>query len=163
MQLIERPATANVVVDYAHTPQALSAALQSLRSHLADSDEISGQLICVFGCGGDRDKGKRALMGAAAEKYADKVFITNDNPRTESPVAIAADILEGIEQREHVELELDRAQAIRMALDLACENDVVLIAGKGHEDYQVIGSEYFEFSDVAEVERYAQDTSGVQA
>ena len=163
MQLIERPATANVVVDYAHTPQALSAALQSLRSHLADSDEISGQLICVFGCGGDRDKGKRALMGAAAEKYADKVFITNDNPRTESPVAIAADILEGIEQREHVQLELDRAQAIRMALDLACENDVVLIAGKGHEDYQIIGSEYFEFSDVAEVERYAQDTSGVQA
>lgn len=152
MQLIKRTAGANVVVDYAHTPQALSAALQSLRAHLASD----GQLICVFGCGGDRDKGKRALMGAAAEQYADSLIVTNDNPRSEDPTAIAADILEGIQQRETVQLELDRSEAIRIALELASDNDVVLIAGKGHEDYQIIGEQRIAFSDAAEVVRYSQ-------
>lgn len=159
MQLIERTGAANVVVDYAHTPQALAAALQSLRLHIASA----GQLICVFGCGGERDKGKRALMGSAAAKYADRLIITNDNPRSEKPEAIAADILTGIAQRECVQLELDRCKAIRMALDLANANDVVLIAGKGHEDYQIIGEQRFEFSDVAEVARYTQAATGVQA
>ena len=152
MQLIKRPAGANVVVDYAHTPQALSAALQSLRAHL-DND---GKLICVFGCGGDRDKGKRALMGAAAEQYADSLIVTSDNPRSESPEAIAADILEGVQQRDAVRLELDRCEAIRIALDSASEQDVILIAGKGHENYQVKGEQRIEFSDAAEVARHSQ-------
>ena len=162
MQLIERPTAANVVIDYAHTPQALIAALQSLRSHLLGDIKVVGQLICVFGCGGDRDKGKRALMGAAAAEYADRVIITTDNSRTENPDSIVADVLEGIKQREGVKVELDRVQAIHLALDLACENDVVLIAGKGHENYQIIGDEHFDFSDVAEVARYSEGAPEVQ-
>ena len=157
MQLIERDHAANVVVDYAHTPQALEAALSSLREHLQE-----GHLICVFGCGGDRDKGKRSLMGAVAARYADKLIVTSDNPRKEQPQAIADDILEGISGQGEVVVELDRAQAIRIALDYADEHDVVLIAGKGHEDYQIIGDDRFEFSDVVEVARYSKSSDEVQ-
>lgn len=129
------------VVDYAHTPQALAHALESLRAH------CKGQLICVFGCGGDRDRGKRALMGEAAARLADAVVITDDNPRRESPQDIVAQILDGIADRTHVQVEHDRDRAIRDAVAHALPGDVVLIAGKGHETEQVIGTDRRPFSD----------------
>ncbi|MFM2483145.1 UDP-N-acetylmuramoyl-L-alanyl-D-glutamate--2,6-diaminopimelate ligase [Celerinatantimonas sp. YJH-8] len=124
-----------VVVDYAHTPDALAKALQGVREH------CKGQLICIFGCGGDRDRGKRPLMAAAAEQNADWVIVTNDNPRTESPEAIVADILPGFNDLKAVRIQLDRQQALKDALSLAGETDMILLAGKGHEDYQIIGHE----------------------
>jgi UDP-N-acetylmuramoyl-L-alanyl-D-glutamate--2,6-diaminopimelate ligase len=135
--------SARVVVDYAHTPQALTAALQALRPH------VPGRLICVFGCGGDRDRGKRPLMGAAAATLADHAIVTDDNPRSEVPSAIVDEILAGIsnERRSQVEVEHDRAHAIEMAVRAASEGDVVLVAGKGHEDYQIYGSQQRHFSD----------------
>lgn len=133
------------VVDYAHTPNALQSVLTALRAHTA------GRLICVFGCGGDRDAGKRPLMGAAAERLADRVLLTSDNPRSEDPLAILADIRAGCAQPGRVHIEADRAVAIRLALESARPGDVVLIAGKGHEDYQIVGSERRAFSDRAEV------------
>lgn len=139
----------SVVVDYAHTPQALEAVLKSLREHLKDGQ---GRLVCVFGCGGDRDKGKRALMGAAAEQNADKLIVTSDNPRSEQPENIVGDILQGLDRADDVLVELDRAKAIRQALCMAGDNDVVLIAGKGHEDYQLIGEQRLHFSDVEQVQ-----------
>ena len=136
-----------VVVDYAHTPQALTQVLQALRAHTA------GRLVCVFGCGGDRDRGKRPLMGAATAALADAVIITDDNPRGEDPAAIVAEILAGIpaEARGAVRVQHDRPQAIRGAVQAAGPDDVVLIAGKGHEDYQIYGSERRDFSDRAYV------------
>ena len=136
-----------VVVDYAHTPQALVQVLNALRAH------TSGKLWCVFGCGGDRDRGKRPLMGRAAAELADVAIVTDDNPRSESPAAIVADILEGIpaELRARVSVEHDRARAIERAVREAGADDVVLVAGKGHEDYQLYGSERRSFSDRAHV------------
>jgi len=101
----------------------------------------------VFGCGGDRDAGKRPLMGQIAEQYADEVVLTDDNPRSETPVAIINDILAGIANADAVRIEHDRAQAIRHAINGATAGDVVLIAGKGHEDYQIIGDQQLPFSD----------------
>ena len=129
------------VVDYAHTPQALAHALESLRAH------CKGKLICVFGCGGDRDRGKRALMGEAAARLADAVVITDDNPRRESPESIVAQILDGMTSRSHVQVQHDRDRAIRDAVAHALPGDVVLIAGKGHETEQIIGAERKPFSD----------------
>lgn len=129
------------VVDYAHTPQALAHALESLRAH------CQGKLVCVFGCGGDRDRGKRALMGEAAARLADAVVITDDNPRRESPDTIVEHILDGIADRHHVQVEHDRERAIRGAVADALPGDVVLIAGKGHETEQVIGADRRPFSD----------------
>jgi UDP-N-acetylmuramoyl-L-alanyl-D-glutamate--2,6-diaminopimelate ligase len=129
------------VVDYSHTPDALRNALQALRPL------CRGQLLCVFGCGGNRDRGKRALMGAAAEALADRVILTNDNPRSEPPEAIVADILSGMAQRRRVVVDYDRAAAIAFALSVASPGDIVLIAGKGHETYQEIGGERLPFSD----------------
>jgi UDP-N-acetylmuramoyl-L-alanyl-D-glutamate--2,6-diaminopimelate ligase len=136
-----------VVVDYAHTPQALTQVLQALRAHTA------GRLICVFGCGGDRDRGKRPLMGAAAAALADAVVLTDDNPRRENPAAIVAEILAGIpaEARGAVRVEHDRPRAIRETVHGAGPDDVVLIAGKGHEDYQIYGNERRDYSDRAYV------------
>lgn len=131
------------VVDYAHTPNALQSVLTALRPHTA------GALVCVFGCGGDRDAGKRPLMGAAAERLADRVILTSDNPRGEDPLAILADIRAGLAGPERVQVEPDRAIAIRGALAAARPGDVVLVAGKGHEDYQIVGSERHAFSDRA--------------
>ena len=128
-----------VYVDYSHTPASLEAALKALRLH------CSGKLWCVFGCGGDRDRGKRPMMGQVAARLADHVVVTSDNPRSEPPEAIIADIVEGIDE-ETVSL-VDRAEAIRHAINAARETDVVLIAGKGHEDYQVIGDTTTAFSD----------------
>lgn len=146
MQTVRSRADSNkplVVVDYAHTPDALEKALSTLAAIVPDK----GRLISVFGCGGDRDRGKRPLMGAVSAKYADLNFITSDNPRTEDPSRIIADItpgLSGVQSR----IVPDRHQAIYEALNAAHANDIVLIAGKGHEDYQVIGETKHHFSDV---------------
>lgn len=133
-----------VVVDYAHTPQAVAAALNGIRPH-ANAGGQAGQVIIVFGCGGDRDLGKRPLMGQAAEEGADVVIVTNDNPRTEVAEKIVQDILQGMARKPMV--EFDREQAIKQALQIATPNDVVLVAGKGHETYQIIGDERLEYSD----------------
>ena len=134
------------VVDYAHTPDALAQALAALREH------CPGDLWCVFGCGGDRDTGKRALMGAVADEIADRIILTDDNPRSEDPAVIVRDILGGI-AAGRARVIHDRAQAIRAALEEAKAGDVVLIAGKGHEDYQIYGAERRRFSDLHEAER----------
>ena len=131
-----------VVIDYAHTPDALEKALINLK------DLTQGKLWCVFGCGGDRDKAKRPLMGEIASGYADYSVITNDNPRTESPDEIAREVATGIKDTNSGYcIELDRAKAIAYAINTAGKNDVILIAGKGHEDYQIIGTETLHFSD----------------
>jgi UDP-N-acetylmuramoyl-L-alanyl-D-glutamate--2,6-diaminopimelate ligase len=128
------------IVDYAHTPDALSKALQVARPH------CRGQLRVVFGCGGDRDAGKRPLMGRIATELADDVIVTDDNPRTEDPARIVADIVAGMSSPgpntpvRQIAIEHDRARAIRTALQRSAAGDVVLIAGKGHEDYQIYGT-----------------------
>ncbi|MGH8518398.1 MAG: UDP-N-acetylmuramoyl-L-alanyl-D-glutamate--2,6-diaminopimelate ligase, partial [Panacagrimonas sp.] len=134
-----------VVVDYAHTPKALEQVLQALRAH------VRGRLICVFGCGGDRDAGKRPLMGAAAARLADRVFVTDDNPRSETPSGITDQILAGIEPgaRAKITVDHDRGRAIRTAVSEALSGDVVLVAGKGHETTQTYGHEVRDFSDRA--------------
>ncbi len=134
------------VIDYAHTPDALEKALAALRPLAA---RCGGQLWCVFGCGGNRDAAKRPLMGAAAERGADRLLITSDNPRGEAPSAIMAAIRAGLERPEAAAMESDRARAIAQALEQAGVNDVVLIAGKGHEDYQEVRGERRPFSDQA--------------
>ena len=147
MQKLAAPAGAPaVVVDYAHTPDALEKALTTLRPLAAGR-----RLICVFGCGGGRDKGKRALMGEVAARLADAVVVTSDNPRHEDPDLIIADILTGMPAGRLV--EPDRARAIALAVTMAGAGDVVLIAGKGHEDYQEIDGERHPFSDAAEAEK----------
>ncbi len=122
-----------VVVDYAHTPDALEQALTSLRAH------CSGKLTCVFGCGGERDAGKRPQMGAIAERLADEIIVTDDNPRGEDGDAIVAQIVAGLGDTRRARVQRDRAAAIALALRAARAGDVVLIAGKGHEPYQEIG------------------------
>jgi UDP-N-acetylmuramoyl-L-alanyl-D-glutamate--2,6-diaminopimelate ligase len=135
-----------VVVDYAHTPDALSKALSAAREHCA------GALWCVFGCGGDRDAGKRPTMGAIAESLADQIIVTDDNPRSEDPQAITRDILKGVKS-PNVRVIHDRAEAIATALREARAIDLVLIAGKGHEDYQIYGETRRSFSDRREALR----------
>ncbi len=132
-----------VVVDYAHTPDALEKVLATLR------EQTKGQLICVFGCGGDRDKGKRSLMAKVVSKLADVALITSDNPRFESPESIVKEVAAGMEKAH--EVILDRAQAISKAIASAKVGDVVLVAGKGHEDYQDIAGVKHPFSDVQKV------------
>jgi UDP-N-acetylmuramoyl-L-alanyl-D-glutamate--2,6-diaminopimelate ligase len=133
-----------VAVDYAHTPDALAQALQALRP-LADAR--AGRLWVVFGCGGDRDATKRPLMGAIAAKHADRVVVTSDNPRSERPEAIVAQVLLGLMDNKGVDVEVDRAMAIRAAVLQAEANDVVLLAGKGHEDTQEMSGVKLPFSD----------------
>lgn len=135
-----------VAVDYAHTPDALEKALQALRPLAA---ERGGRLWCVFGCGGDRDAGKRPLMGAVAQQQADQVLVTSDNPRSEDPAAILHQILQGTIAGDTVHAEPDRAIAIAQAIAVAAPADVVLIAGKGHEDTQETAGVRFPFSDMA--------------
>ena len=144
MERVEgEPGTPQVVVDYAHSPEALTAALQALRQHTA------GSLWCVVGCGGDRDRGKRPLMGRAAATGADAVILTDDNPRCEDPAGIMGGILRGIPAGRTVFVEHDRATAIKQAVAGADAGDIVLIAGKGHETYQDIQGVRRPFSDVA--------------
>ncbi|MCL4315442.1 MAG: UDP-N-acetylmuramyl-tripeptide synthetase, partial [Gammaproteobacteria bacterium] len=138
-----------LVVDYAHTPDALRQALTDLRAHLGGE----AKLWCVFGCGGERDRGKRPLMGAMAEQYADYLVVTDDNPRNEDAVSIIADILSGMSNPDGAYIQRDRAQAIAFAAQHAAQHDVVLIAGKGHEEYQIMGGRKIPFSDRREVRR----------
>ena len=134
-----------VVVDYAHTPDALERVLRTLR---AQAQSRQGQLVCVFGCGGDRDPGKRPIMGAVAQKLADRVFVTSDNPRNESPAAIIASVVAGMSgDAQPVQIIEDRAQAILEAILGASDADVVLIAGKGHETYQEVSGVRHAFDD----------------
>nr|WP_201279400.1 UDP-N-acetylmuramoyl-L-alanyl-D-glutamate--2,6-diaminopimelate ligase [Cedecea colo] len=141
MEVFTAPGKTTVVVDYAHTPDALEKALQAARLH------CTGKLWCVFGCGGDRDKGKRPIMGAIAEQYADVVVVTDDNPRTEEPKAIVNDILAGMLDAGRAYVVPGRAEAVTNAIMQAKENDVVLVAGKGHEDYQIVGNRRLDYSD----------------
>lgn len=148
MQYVSNGLGLQLVVDYAHTPDALANALGALRAH------TSGRLHCVFGCGGDRDRDKRRVMGEIASRHADRVIVTSDNPRGEDPRAIIEDILPGIEGP--VDVELDRAAAIALAVETAESGDCVLVAGKGHETYQQIGSQRLPFSDVEQLRRALQ-------
>jgi UDP-N-acetylmuramoyl-L-alanyl-D-glutamate--2,6-diaminopimelate ligase len=140
-----------VVVDYAHTPDALEKALTALRPALGDG----GELICVFGCGGERDRGKRPQMGRIASRLADRVMVTSDNPRGEEPAAIASEIVHGIREagNRHYAVELDRAAAIAAAIAEAKAADVVLLAGKGHETYQDVGGVRHPFQDAEHAAR----------
>ena len=129
------------VVDYSHTPNSIEQALRALREH------GHGKLWCVFGCGGDRDPGKRPLMGARVERWADELIVTNDNPRSEDPQVIVQHILSGMKTPQQAQIQLDRKQAIIQALNRAEADDIVLVAGKGHEDYQILGNHRLPFSD----------------
>ncbi len=142
------------VIDYAHTPDALENCLETIRTLLSGN----GKIITVFGCGGDRDKGKRPLMGKVASGLSDANIITSDNPRTEDPNVIIEEIRKGMSTGIDVEVEPDRGKAIRRGLSRASKGDVVLIAGKGHEDYQVMGTTKTAFDDRAEVERFIRET-----
>jgi UDP-N-acetylmuramoyl-L-alanyl-D-glutamate--2,6-diaminopimelate ligase len=131
-----------VVIDYAHTPDALEQALGNLRAH------TTGRLWCVFGCGGERDKGKRPQMGAIAERLADALVITDDNPRAEDGDAIVSAIRAGLVAPERAMLQRDRARAIHWAVTHAVPGDTVLVAGKGHEDYQEVAGAKLPFDDL---------------
>ncbi len=130
-----------VIIDYAHTPDALQQLLTALREH------CRGRLFCIFGCGGDRDAGKRPLMGAVAAQYADEIIITDDNPRNEDAAQIVRDIRAGISSDKNVTVIHARREAIRTALQRASVDDVVVIAGKGHESCQLIGEQKVPFND----------------
>lgn len=147
MEQIAMPGYPLVAVDYAHTPDALCQALDALRPL---AQQRGGRLWCVFGCGGNRDAGKRPQMGLAAQQGADRVVVTSDNPRAEDPRAIIHQILQGMVASTHVQAEPDRAAAIALALREADATDVVLIAGKGHEDYQETAGQRLPFSDMAQ-------------
>ena len=132
----------HVFVDYAHTPDALDNVLKSIKAF------ARGRIITVFGCGGNREKEKRPLMGRIAQKYSDLAIITSDNPRYEEPSEIIKDILIGIDKnKENYIVTVDRKDAIKEAIQRAKEGDIVLIAGKGHENYQIIKDEIVEFDD----------------
>ncbi len=144
MEWFRTPDFATIVVDYAHTPDALENAIKTCRAH------CDGEVWSVFGCGGDRDVGKRPLMGAVASEFSDHVVLTSDNPRSESPQNILNDIRSGMTKAPILE-ELDRAEAIRFVVKNAAANDWVLLAGKGHENTQIIGQKSVIYSDRAEV------------
>lgn len=141
-----------LMVDYAHSPDALKNALQAIKSL------STANLVCIFGCGGERDKDKRALMGAIAERYADKVIICNDNPRSEDPQYIVNDILSGLKNPHAVSVILERTLAISHAIDTAKPEDIILVAGKGHEPYQIIGDKVHSYSDI----EFCQSLSNAQ-
>lgn len=148
-----------VIVDYAHSPDALMKTLQTLREHTL------GKLRCVFGCGGERDVSKRPLMAQIVERWADQVIVTNDNPRHEDPEKIVADIRAGFKQPEKVQVMLNRSHAIKNSIQWAKSGDVILVAGKGAEQYQQIGDDRIPFNDAEVVKRYlhlenANDVAG---
>lgn len=148
MQVMQATSRPVVIIDYAHTPDALQQILTATRQHQF------GKLWVVFGCGGDRDKAKRPVMGAIAESFADAVILTNDNPRHEVPAQIIEQIRAGFRGSKQTMIEMDRERAIHYALQHADSNDVVVIAGKGHETYQQIGDAKLPFSDTAVVAAY---------
>ena len=138
----------SIFIDYAHTDDALENVLQTLKPL------CKAKLITVFGCGGDRDKTKRPRMASVVEKLADAIIVTSDNPRTENPNAIINDIIAGFAEPKAIKVESDREKAIELAINSARTNDIILIAGKGHEDYQIIGTEKKHFSDKEIAEKY---------
>ncbi len=142
MQAVANPAGRNVFVDFAHTPDALERTLMTARKL------TSGRLITIFGCGGDRDAAKRPIMGKIAARLSDLVVITSDNPRTENPDRIIEDILSGIDDRSKVKTEPDRAKAIARGIAAMQPQDCVVIAGKGHENYQIIEHQKLPFDDM---------------
>jgi UDP-N-acetylmuramoyl-L-alanyl-D-glutamate--2,6-diaminopimelate ligase len=144
-ELINLNNNLNIIIDYAHTPEALSCVLENIKK------EYLKKIVLIFGCGGDRDKSKRFLMGKVAEKYCDEIIITNDNPRNEDPSSIASQILKGCSGAEII---LDRVEAIKSGLSKINDNDVLLIAGKGHEEFQIIGDDKIPFSDRETVENF---------
>jgi len=148
MEAFASPHFPTAVVDYAHTPDALEKALIACRQH------CHGNLFVVFGCGGDRDKGKRPLMAQAAQKYADCLVITNDNPRTEAPMSIIEDVLAGLNDASAATVIENRKQAVLDTLAKAQANDVVLLAGKGHEDYIILGHEKIDYNERQVVKRF---------
>ncbi|SHE83531.1 UDP-N-acetylmuramoyl-L-alanyl-D-glutamate--2,6-diaminopimelate ligase [Vibrio gazogenes] len=141
MELFQKVGRAKIVVDYAHTPDALEKALSALRVH------CHGKLWAIFGCGGDRDRGKRPMMAAIAERLADHVVLTDDNPRSESAQLIIQDMLQGLQSPADIHIEHQRQKAIEYALCHADEYDIILLAGKGHEDYQVTAEGVHHYSD----------------
>lgn len=141
MEIFSVKGQPTVIVDYAHTPDALDKALSAAKVH------CEGELRVIFGCGGDRDKGKRPLMAKIAEMYTKHIIITNDNPRTEKEDAIIQDIISGFAQSNYVQIVKNREMAIQEAIKGSSDKDIVVIAGKGHEDYQIIGTEKIHYSD----------------
>ena len=154
LQIFQAAQQPLVVIDYAHTPDALEQVLRTLRAY------CQGSLHCVFGCGGDRDKGKRALMAQVAEQQADNIVLTDDNPRFEDPDQIIQDIRQGLSGNKPLYIEQDRRLAIRYAMQKAKAEDVILIAGKGHETYQLIAGVKHVFSDAEEVKLNFDNASG---
>lgn len=158
MQKIKLTNGAIAIVDYAHTPDALEKALRTCREIIRNSDMSKrGRLISVFGCGGDRDKTKRPIMGRISSEIADYTFITSDNPRTEDPDRIVKQIYAGIspDGKKSVRMISARQEAIEAAVEFSKEGDIILVAGKGHEKYQIIGTEKFHFDDVEILEKFA--------
>lgn len=151
-----------IIVDYAHTPDALEKVLCTLRELSRTASQKKGtaghnaRLICVVGCGGDRDKGKRVMVGEVATRLADEVIFTSDNPRTENPLSIIQDIVAGASTKNY-QIEADRALAIYQAIDNAQPGDIVLIAGKGHEKFQEIQGQKIPFNDVKVVQQVLKD------
>jgi UDP-N-acetylmuramoyl-L-alanyl-D-glutamate--2,6-diaminopimelate ligase len=151
LELVKNDLDRTVLIDYAHTSRALRCILEEIKP-LCD-----GRLIVVFGCGGDRDTAKRPLMGKAAEELADEVWVTSDNPRTEDPSVIIEEILAGMSSANSSNIEADRETAIRRALESAGADDTVLIAGKGHEKFQLIGDAAIPFDDREVTQRIVSD------
>ena len=148
MERFSKQQSPTIVVDYAHTPDALKSALQALRRH-----RKTGKVWCVFGCGGSRDTGKRPIMASIAEQLSDCVVVTDDNPRLESSKAIIGQIMTGFKEPEKATVIADRAAAITFTLQQAQPGDIVLVAGKGHEEYQEIGTQRFDFSDRQHIQK----------
>ena len=144
-ELVKSHNHSDIIIDYAHTPEALSNVLQDIKK------ETIGKIILVFGCGGDRDKSKRPLMGKVAKKYCDEIIITNDNPRDEDPAIIANQILKGCPGARIIH---DRGEAIKFGISKIKNNDVLLIAGKGHEEFQITGNHKIPFSDRDVIESF---------
>ncbi|NMH59218.1 UDP-N-acetylmuramoyl-L-alanyl-D-glutamate--2,6-diaminopimelate ligase [Alteromonas ponticola] len=153
MEIFPFNQSGNVVVDYAHTPDALEKVLTSAKQH------TQGDIWCVFGCGGDRDKGKRPLMGQVAELNASHIIITTDNSRSEKPAAIAEEIKQGLTRPEKAVFEADREKAIRYCLSKSKPGDLIVVAGKGHEDYQIIGNNRTDYNEREVIARLQQEYS----
>jgi UDP-N-acetylmuramoyl-L-alanyl-D-glutamate--2,6-diaminopimelate ligase len=147
----------SAVVDYAHTPDALSRLLTDMR------DLTSKRVISVFGCGGDRDQGKRPEMGRIGAELSDLVIITSDNPRTEDPQKIIEDIVSGLPEGSSYEVEPDRERAIEKAIQASDEGDLIVVAGKGHEDYQILGTRKIHFDDREIVRKLLGDIANAEA
>jgi UDP-N-acetylmuramoyl-L-alanyl-D-glutamate--2,6-diaminopimelate ligase len=153
--LAQRPGgQPTVLVDYAHTPDALEQALSVLREHQPQ------RLITLFGCGGERDRGKRPVMGTVAERLSDRVIVTDDNPRGEDGDRIVNDILSGMQSPHNAEVQRNRGRAIRYAVCQASPSDIVLVAGKGHESTQTLGAQVLPFSDRAQVTQVLNEWGG---